>query len=88
MEIVKKCWKDTFEKIASGEKKFDIRLGDTEFNKGDILILKEFDPETKEFTGKEIKKKVGFMLRTKELPYWSEEETVKHGYVVIQLEEM
>jgi len=52
------------------------------------LILKEFDPETKEFTGKEIKKKVGFMLRTKELPYWSEEETVKHGYVVIQLEEM
>ncbi len=85
MEITKKAYRNLFEKVLSGEKNFDIRLGDLKVHKGDILILKEID-ENRNPTGREIKKKIGFILRTKELPYWKDEDINKFGFVVMQLE--
>lgn len=32
---------------------------------GDILVLKEWNPKKKEYTGREIKKKVNFVLKFK-----------------------
>lgn len=56
-EIIKKTWPDFFEKILNSEKYFELRLADFEIKEGDTLILKEYDPKTKEFTGRELKKK-------------------------------
>ena len=85
-EIVKKCEYNMFEKILSGEKNFDVRLGDFQVKTGDIIILKEVKNGSE--TGRELRKKVGFYLRTKELPYWTAEEKNKSGFIVMQLEEL
>ncbi|MFA4817374.1 MAG: DUF3850 domain-containing protein [Parcubacteria group bacterium] len=39
--IHKKVWKEYFEEIISGEKKFELRLADFEVKKGDTLVLEE-----------------------------------------------
>ena len=54
---------------------------------GDVIILKEWDPKTKKYTGREIKKKVNFVLKTKEMQrFHSKDELDKYGLQVIQLE--
>lgn len=84
-EIVKKCYGKLFEDILSGRKNFDVRLGDFECKEGDILILKEID-ENREFTGREIRKEVKYVLKTKELGYFSEEDIEKFGFQVISFD--
>jgi len=83
MEIEKKIWPEYFKKIKSGEKTFELRLADWRCNVGDVLVLKEWDPKTKTFTGNEIKKKVTYVLKTKELEFWSQEEIEKYGFQII-----
>ncbi len=84
-KIIKKAYKELFEKVLSGKKKFDLRLDDMEIEEGDILVLKEIDSE-RNFTGREIEKQITFVVRTKDLDYWSEEEKNKKGFVVMSLE--
>ena len=63
MEITKKCDKIWLDKVASGEKPFEIRLADWNINKGDILILKEVI--NGEETGRVIRKKAGWIQKKK-----------------------
>ncbi|MEI6810500.1 MAG: DUF3850 domain-containing protein, partial [Candidatus Nomurabacteria bacterium] len=56
--IHKKCWKEYFEKVVSGQKKAELRLNDFDISEGDILILDEWDNETREYTGRSIEKKI------------------------------
>ena len=84
-KIIKKAYKELFEKVLSGKKKFDLRLDDMEIEEGDILVLKEIDSE-RNFTGREIERQITFVVRTKDLDYWSEEEKNKKGFVVMSLE--
>jgi hypothetical protein len=83
-KIIKKTYKDLFERVLSGEKNFDIRLDDMEVKKGDILVLKEIDNK-RNFTGREIEKEVTFVTHTNDLDYWSEEEKNKKGFLVMGL---
>jgi hypothetical protein len=85
MIIKKKTWPDMFEKILSGEKTFDARLADFKIKKGDTLVLEEWDPKTKNYTGRIIEKKVTFILNTKDQKFWSEEDLKKHGLLILSL---
>lgn len=86
MKVEKKCWPDWFEKIYSGEKNFEIRLADFDVSEGDILVLREWDPKTKDYTGRQIEKKVTFVAKMKDLTnYWPKEEIEKYGFHVIGL---
>jgi len=58
-----KTWKQYFQQIVDGQKTFEVRKNDRGFKVGDILILDEYDNETKEFTGRSERFKVGFMLQ-------------------------
>lgn len=40
-----KCWTPYYEAIVSDEKKFDVRLDDRGFQKGDTVLLEQFDPK-------------------------------------------
>ncbi len=80
--IEKKILPKYFEKILSGEKMFELRLADFECEPGDILVLKEWDPE-KGYTGREIRKKVTYVLKTKDINFWSKEEIEKYGFQII-----
>ena len=82
MKIEKKTWPDLFQKILDGKKTFDARLADWECKSGDILVLREYDPETKEYTGREIEKEVTFVLKTKDIKYWPEEDVEKYGFQI------
>ena len=86
MEIKKKIWPQFFEAIKSGKKKFDLRLADQEYNEGDILILEEYNPETKQYTGRKIKKQIKYVLKTKDLKFWNKEEIDRYGFIVLSLE--
>jgi len=86
MRIEKKTWPDYFEKVLSGDKTFDLRLADWECNIGDILVLKEWDPKTKKYTGRELEKKITHVSRTKNAVswgMWSEEDIEKYGFQII-----
>ncbi|MEI6597019.1 MAG: DUF3850 domain-containing protein [bacterium] len=83
MKIEKKIWSQYFEKVISGEKKFELRLADWECNAGDILVLREWNPETKEYTGRQIQKEVGYVIKTKECNLFSREDIERYGWQVI-----
>jgi len=83
VKIEKKIWPEYFQAILEGKKTYELRLADFECKEGDILVLKEWDPKTKEYTGREIEKKVSYVLKTKELKLWPKEEVEKYGYQII-----
>jgi len=87
MKIEKKILKEYFEAIASGKKKYELRLNDFEISEGDTLILREWNPETKMYTGRTINKKVTSVGRFKldEL-FWPKEEIEEKGIQIISLE--
>ena len=87
MEIRKGVQAGFFEKILSGEKKFEVRLANFECKKGDTLILEEEDAKTGKLTGRILKKKITYVTKTKDLKYWPKEDVEKYWFQVMQLED-
>ena len=81
--IEKKTWPDLFNKILSGEKTFDARIADFKISKGDTLILKEYDPIKKSYTGRKIEKKLIFVLNSKDQKFWTKKDINKYGLVIM-----
>ncbi|MEK7629439.1 MAG: DUF3850 domain-containing protein [Patescibacteria group bacterium] len=84
--IHKKVWKEYFEKIISGKKKMELRLADFEVNEGDTLVLEEWDNNTKEYTGRKVEVTATYILKTKGLTFWPQEEINKYGFQIIQFD--
>lgn len=86
--IEKKIWPEYFEEVLKGNKKFELRLNDFDINKDDILVLKEWDPKTKDYTGRIIEKKVGYVgkWKTDDLTkFWPLEDINTKGFQIISL---
>lgn len=77
--------KDKFAEVKSGKKKFEVRLGNEDINKGDVLIIRE-KGDDRNPTGKQIIRKAGHIEITKNMPYYSKEDKNKLGFKIIQLE--
>jgi len=86
--IHKKSYNPYFEKVMRGEKKFDLRLADFEVSSGDVIVFEEYDEATRQPTGRVSEHRVGYVLRTKDLNYWTPEQIAESGLVVMQLEDM
>lgn len=84
--ITKKIWPEYFDQVTSGQKKFELRLADFQIGVGDTLILKEWDPKTKAYTGRQLKTEITYVLKTKSLPFWSKKDITQHGFQIIQIE--
>ena len=41
-----KCWPEPYQAILSGEKRFELRKNDRGFEAGDVLYLREWNPDT------------------------------------------
>lgn len=86
--INKKCWPEFFEKFCSGERTFELRLADFNLKDGDLLVFEEYDPKTKEYTGR----KADFLCKKVEhsaqnpLQFYKVEDVAKDGFWIIQLE--
>ena len=88
MKIEKKIWPEYFQAILDGKKTYEIRLNDFEINEGDTLVLKEWNPATKSYTGRELERKVGYIdkLKIDDLTkFYSREEIDKNGILIISL---
>lgn len=86
MEIKKKCWPELFQKILDGNKNSDVRLADFNLKEGDMLILEEYNPQTKKYTGRTTKKKVKNLTKLNLADYNSIEEIKKYGHWLIEFE--
>ncbi|RKO61808.1 ASCH/PUA domain-containing protein [Caldibacillus debilis] len=64
-----------FETLEKRIKTFEIRKNDRDFHIGDVLILKEFDPETNNYTGRTVERKVTYITN------FAQQE----GYVVMSI---
>ena len=87
MKIDKKVWPEYFEKLKSGDKTYELRLADWECSPGDILVLREWDPQKNEYTGRTLEKQVSHVFRTKDARFYPKDQVEKYGYQVISLQE-
>jgi ribosomal protein S17 len=85
MEIKKKVWPEYFQLILNGTKKFELRLADFDIKEGDLLILEEYDPETKTYTGRTIKKKAKSIIKVNPTRMHDLEEIKKFGFYIIEI---
>ncbi|MBI2889003.1 MAG: DUF3850 domain-containing protein [Candidatus Liptonbacteria bacterium] len=85
--IKKKIWPEYFDDVASGKKKYELRLNEFEVHEGDTLLLEEWDPKTKGYTGRKVEKKVTYarVFKVDKL-YWPEEEIKAKGLQIMSLE--
>lgn len=85
--IKKKMWPEYFEVMASGKKNYDWRLNDFEINEGDTLVLEEWDPATKQYTGRNLEKKVTYVGKFDlKKSFYPVEEILGKGIQIISLE--
>jgi hypothetical protein len=52
-----------FAAVKSGEKNFEIRVNDRDFKVGDTLLLCEYEPDAKRYTGNTIERKVTYIAQ-------------------------
>lgn len=89
MRVEKKIWPEFFDAVEKGEKKVEIRLADFEIAGGDELVLKEWDPKRKQYTGREIVKKVKSAIKVDIQAlrkFYKLKDIEKQGVWVIELE--
>jgi len=86
MIIKKKTWPEYFEKLLSGEKKYDLRIADFEVSPGDTIIFEEYDPVTNSYSGRKLQKRITFVGKTKDWKFFKQEDVNKFGYVIMSLE--
>lgn len=85
--IRKKILPEYFDAVASGKKKYELRLNEFAVHEGDTLLLEEWDQVNQIYTGRKIEKKVTYVRNFKinEL-YWPVEEIMAKGLLVISIE--
>lgn len=71
-----KTWPPYYQAVEEGRKPFEARKADRPFAVGDVLILKEFDPE-RGYSGRELRRRVTYML--------ADPTFVRPGFVILGL---
>ncbi len=85
-EIKKKTWPESFQAVLEGRKKFDLRLADFDLREGDTLILEEYNPETKQYTGRSIKKHIKWLYKWNPAKAYSAEQIEQFGFWEIEMD--
>lgn len=73
-----KCWPEYFREVFLGHKTFEIRKNDRDFQIGDTIILNEYEPFTKQYSGDKIARRVTYILEGGEFG-------IEKGYVVMAI---
>jgi len=85
-KIKKKIWSEYFDAVASGKKKYELRLNDFKVKEGDVLVLEEWNPKTRSYTGRSVEKKVTYVGKFHiDKLFWPEKEIKEKGIQVISL---
>ena len=76
-----KVWPQYFEMLLDGRKKFEVRENDRNFQLGDVLTLREFDPDEKRYNAGMCTKKVTSIL-------YGPKFGIERGYCVMGLNDI
>ena len=57
-----KSWLTFFEAVISGRKLFEVRKNDRDFREGDVLHMREYDPDTG-YTGRYVRARVTYLMK-------------------------
>ncbi|PIY91033.1 MAG: hypothetical protein COY72_00290 [Candidatus Nealsonbacteria bacterium CG_4_10_14_0_8_um_filter_35_10] len=82
--IRKKLWPKWFKIMMSGKQNVQMRLADFKIKPGDVLLLEEWDPEKKEYTGKLLRKKVKRVIKFNPLDFYTTKAIKKYGCYLIE----
>lgn len=64
-----KTWPEYFAATKQGTKRFEYRKNDRHFCAGDILVLQEWNPHTKEYSGEELRMRIrSIFFRLPDMP--------------------
>jgi hypothetical protein len=81
-----KIWQRPYEAIERGDKTFDVRRNDRNYQVGDILILEEFRHAVGEYTGRKIVRLITYVMQsTDTLTDNPVAEAIAPGYCVLGL---
>lgn len=58
-----KTWPRAFSAVLNGNKKYEIRVNDRNFQEGDELYLREWSPDTQRYSGRHILAVISYMTR-------------------------
>ncbi len=76
-----KTWTKYFYDVLNGSKPFELRLNDRDFKVGDVLKLREYDPDKQEYSGLYCKRKVTYVLEGGQFG-------LEKGYVIMGLKKL
>jgi hypothetical protein len=79
-----KTWKEYFSIVYRGDKPFELRKNDRDFCAGHELLLKEYNNETKEYTGRILHRRITYVYRGGE----GGDFGLKEGYAILGLEKI
>ncbi|GAA3929503.1 ASCH/PUA domain-containing protein [Hymenobacter algoricola] len=57
-----KTWPACFAAVEAGIKPFDVRENDRSFQVGDALLLREFEPESEQYSGRTTARWISYVL--------------------------
>jgi len=79
-----KTWPEYFEDLKAGIKTFEVRYNDRKFAVEDIVILQNYNLDTKEYSGEQLYFKIKYIVN------WNDniitEMALKVGYSILGLE--
>lgn len=58
-----KIYPEHFKEVLLGLKKVEIRLNDRNYQVGDTLLLNEYNPNTRKYSGSQVTRKVDYIIR-------------------------
>ena len=92
-----KCWPVYFQRVWTGDKTFEVRLDDRGFQRGDTVVLREWDrtdpcdctgsdhgPTCAKYSGRTITARIGHVMAST-APRGNQRGFVGMGYVVFSL---
>jgi len=82
-----KTWPEFFSEIIKGSKTHDLRKNDRDFQVNDYLYLREYNPNKKEYTGREVYVKVTY-LTSKNIPCAESQEALSNDYVILSIKKV
>ena len=66
-----------YQSVSDEVKTFEVRNNDRDFKRGDYLLLREWNPDTKDYTGRKLIRRIIYVL--------DDSLFVIEGYVVLSL---
>ena len=81
-----KSWPEFFVPIHDGRKSFELRKNDRGYKADDVLVLREWEPKTGEYSGREVRRRVVYVLEGIGTGGIEPLHGLKAGYVILGLE--